>query len=424
MGPERTIDGSGLDDNDLHSKEPEDMWLSGSDPLGAWIEYEFDKVYKVHELWVWNSNQTIELFIGFGLKDVTVEYSTNGTDWTTLAGVPQFAQAPGTPGYEHNITIDFGGVAAKYVRLTATSNWGGIMPQYSLCEVRFLHIPVHARNPDPDSGATGVPLDVVLDWAAGREAVTHDVHFGDDRQAVIDSTAPVATVTESSYGPLPLDLGKTYYWRVDEVNEAETPTTWQGRLWDFTAQDHLVVDDIESYNDRDPGDPKSNRIFLAWVDGYDVPTNGSLVGYENPPFCEQSIVHSGMQSMPYFYDNSGPANYSEATLTLSSQRDWTEEGVKILTLWFYGDPANAAESMYVAVASSGGAPVVTRHDDPGATQTGDWTEWSIDLKQFADQGVNLTNVNTISIGFGDKTNPQPGGSGTMYFDDIRLYPPR
>ena len=44
MGPEKTVDGSGLDASDLHSNEETDMWLSALDPLGAWIEYEFDKV--------------------------------------------------------------------------------------------------------------------------------------------------------------------------------------------------------------------------------------------------------------------------------------------------------------------------------------------------------------------------------------------
>jgi hypothetical protein len=50
-----------------------------------------------------------------------------------------------------------------------------------------------------------------------------------------------------------------------------------------------------------------------------------------------------------------------------------------------------------------------------------WTEWIIDLQAFADQGVDLTNVNTIALGLGDKNNPQPGGTGTMYFDDIVLH---
>jgi len=91
-GPENTINGSGLNANDLHSMEPTDMWLSSDEPLSAWIEYELDKVYKLHEMWVWNSNDSLELVIGFGIKDVTIEYSTNGTDYTTLGTTHEFAR--------------------------------------------------------------------------------------------------------------------------------------------------------------------------------------------------------------------------------------------------------------------------------------------------------------------------------------------
>ncbi|MHC4541210.1 MAG: LamG-like jellyroll fold domain-containing protein, partial [Planctomycetota bacterium] len=193
FGPEKTIDGSGLDENSLHSTEPMDMWLSGSEPLGAWIQYELDKMYKLHEMWVWNSNQIFESLFGFGMRAVTVEYSTNGTDWTAQADVPEFAQAPGTGDYAHDTTVDFGGAVAKVVRLTATSNWAGVLPQYGLSEVRFFSMPVSAREPSPDSGATDVDVDVVLGWRAGREAATHDVYLSTDEQAVIDGTVPAAT---------------------------------------------------------------------------------------------------------------------------------------------------------------------------------------------------------------------------------------
>ncbi|MHC4677552.1 MAG: LamG-like jellyroll fold domain-containing protein [Planctomycetota bacterium] len=103
LGPENTVNGSG----DLHTVEPTDMWLSANEPLGAWIQYELDKVYQLHEMWVWNSNQVFEPLFGFGMKDVTVEYSANGTDWTALAGVPEFTKAPGTAGYAHDTTVDF-----------------------------------------------------------------------------------------------------------------------------------------------------------------------------------------------------------------------------------------------------------------------------------------------------------------------------
>jgi len=121
--------------------------------------------------------------------------------------------------------------------------------------------------------------------------------------------------------------------------------------------------------------------------------------------------------MPLFYDNS--VGYSEATLTLTAPRDWTENGITTLSIWFRGISANAAETLYVALNGS----AAVNHDNPEAAQVTRWTEWTIDLQAFADQGINLANVNTISLGFGNKNNPQAGGSGTMYFDDIRLYPP-
>ncbi|UCE48035.1 MAG: discoidin domain-containing protein, partial [Phycisphaerales bacterium] len=169
--PERTIDGSGLDDSDQHSTDLEDMWLSdflGTQP--TWIEYQFDKVYKLHEMWIWNQNQLIESAIGYGFKDVSIEYSVDGVSYTTLGTTHEFAQGPGAVGYAANTTIDFGGAVAKYVKLTANSNWGDILTQYGLSEVRFFSIPVFAREPNPDLGATEIDVEATLSWRAGREA--------------------------------------------------------------------------------------------------------------------------------------------------------------------------------------------------------------------------------------------------------------
>jgi len=79
--------------------------------------------------------------------------------------------------------------------------------------------------------------------------------------------------------------------------------------------------------------------------------------------------------------------------------------------------------MYVAVANTRGPTAVVYHDNPDAATINRPREWTIDLQLFADQGVDLTDVDTISIGFGERNNPQPGGWGTMSFDDIRLYRP-
>jgi hypothetical protein len=105
---------------------------------------------------------------------------------------------------------------------------------------------------------------------------------------------------------------------------------------------------------------------------------------------------------------------------LTYPRDWTQDGVTILSLWFRGKATNAAEPMYVAL--NGGTPVY--HDDAAAAQATDWQEWAIPLQKFSGAGVNLTNVNSITIGLGTRGNTTvAGGSGEMYFDDIRLTRP-
>jgi len=257
---------------------------------------------------------------------------------------------------------------------------------------------------------------VTLSWRAGREAASHNLYFSTDEQAVIDETiSPVSIPADSSsanYNTGPLELGQSYYWKVNEVNEAETPAIWQGDVWNFTAQEYLVVDDIEDYNDFEP-----DRVFDTWIDGWGVPTNGSQVGSDAPPFAERTIVHSGRQSMPLHYDNS-TASYSEATANvadLAIGQDWTRYGIKTLSLWFYGDPTNAAERMYVKVNGVKAVYGGNVTDIQGAS----WHEWNIELASF---GVNLRNVTELSIGL--ERSGVAGGKGMVYLDDIRLYPLR
>ena len=263
---------------------------------------------------------------------------------------------------------------------------------------------------DPANGAVDVSQTPVLTWSPGLGA-THEIFFGADASA-LDKKAS-GNLGEESYEPGQLEWNTTYYWRIDEANSANADSPWTGPTWSFTTANFLIIDDMEAYNDLDPDDPASNRIFNAWIDGYDNPANGSLVGYDQPPFAEQTIVHGGNQSMPMSYDNS-TASESEATLTLTANRDWTVNGVDTLTIWHRGDSGNAAEQMYVTL--NGSARV--DNDNPDAATVLGWTEWNISLQKFADQGLNLSNVTSITLGLSSVT----AGSGMMYFDDIRLHP--
>ena len=153
--------------------------------------------------------------------------------------------------------------------------------------------------------------------------------MGTDNDAVANGTAPVYTVAGPSYQPASLQFGTTYYWKVNEVNAAATPSTWESDVWSFTTREYAVVDDFESYNDDD------NRIYDTWIDGLSN-NNGSLVGYMAAPFAEQTIRHGGKQSMPLEYNNVKTPYYSEAERTWDTGQNWTGNGADTLVLYFQG----------------------------------------------------------------------------------------
>ncbi len=267
---------------------------------------------------------------------------------------------------------------------------------------------------NPANGAVDVTQTPILTWTTGF-GTSYEIYFGTDPDSIEKKAS--GNRGSESYDPGQLEWNTTYYWRVDEANSANADSPWTGPLWNFTTANFLIIDDFESYNDLDTTDPESNRIFNAWIDGLDGPSNGSIVGYDMVPFAEQTIVHSGNQSMPFAYDNA--VGKSEATLTLTSSRDWTVKSVDTLTIWFRGVSDNAAEIMYIVLNDS----AVVTNDNPNAAQTNEWTQWNINLQSFADQGVNLPIVSSITLGLGNRNNPVAGGSGMLYFDDIRLHPP-
>ncbi|MBC8216988.1 MAG: LamG domain-containing protein, partial [Planctomycetes bacterium] len=225
-------------------------------------------------------------------------------------------------------------------------------------------------NPQPANGAVDVQMNATLSWTAADSAASHELYFGADADAVRNATTAspeyigTRALGSESYDPGKLAWDAAHYWRVDEVYPAETV---KGLVWSFATADFISVDDFESYNDVDPPDPASNRIFDKWIDGFGTTTNGALVGNDLPPYAEQTTVNSGAQSMPYLYDNN--LKTSEATLTLVYPRDWTAEGVTKLSLWFRGDSGNAAERMFVALGNA-----VVYHDDASATQITGWNE--------------------------------------------------
>ncbi|MCK4294937.1 MAG: discoidin domain-containing protein [Planctomycetes bacterium] len=433
-GPETTVDGSGLDVDGLHGIAEATMWRSangGDQP--TWIEYDLGQIYSLAQACVWNYNG-LGLNSVFGMMEVTVEYLVDGATWTELAGVADFAKAPGAAGYAADSTINFDGAEAQYVRITAVSNYaGGLANQFGISEILFSFVAVGARAFSPEDGAADVYPEADLNWVPGRGVITHNVYFSTDRDLVADRTAlavsiPVGDTCQQGHDPGPLLLGQTYYWAVDQVNNDGTSF---GQVLEFTVVDSLVIDDMEAYGDAEtPGEVGGSPWYvwkdgLGWTEpepGYSGNDTGSIVGNANPPYPERTIVTEGRQSLPYFYDNTGgKAVYSEATAAIADLPigpDFSRAGGKVIRLWFHGAAANSAtvnDQMYIKI---NGVKVV--YDGPVTDlQSESWQVWNIDLAEFA--GVNLSNVTEISLGFGEN-NGVAGGTGVVYFDAITLNP--
>jgi hypothetical protein len=304
----------------------------------------------------------------------------------------------------------------------------------SYCQICpwFCYEVLCAWAPSPRNGQMDVALDVILNWRPGDYAVSHDVYLGTDWGAVNDANTSSSeykgNYDVNEYDPSGLELDRTYYWRVDEVNE---PNVWKCSAWRFTTPDFLIVDDMEDYTVGD-----LNWIWETWDDGF-LNWTGAIISLGIRP---GKPVHSGTQSIEYHYDNTvdwGAGYYSEIDANTTGPRpgnlkigkDWTAFGVKALTLLFYGEPNNDAnEQMYVALENSCRHVAVVKYGDHGEDMNDirieEWHEWNIDLQDFNDAGVSPADVNKVRIGFGDRDNPRPGGTGIVYFDDIRLYRPK
>jgi len=108
------------------------------------------------------------------------------------------------------------------------------------------------------------------------------------------------------------------------------------------------------------------------------------------------------------------AQFSDVTIAGTVTGQWQSQDI--------GIASNTADQLYVAVEDSAGKSAVVKHEDPNAVLLETWDEWNIDLKDFI--GVNMAAVKKMVIGVGDRINPQLGGTGSLYVDDIRLYIPR
>ncbi|MBN1506942.1 MAG: hypothetical protein JW955_08850 [Sedimentisphaerales bacterium] len=275
-----------------------------------------------------------------------------------------------------------------------------------------------ARVRLPRDAEMDAPRSPILRWAPGQLGRRHDVYFGDDAGAVADASVETPDVYRGrqaaegiTYDPGVLEWGKTYYWRIDEVSQIDIQSVIKGHVWSFTVTDFVatgvVVDDFEGYT------PATGRALSeTWV---------PRAGTSAYPMIEQVDVHSGRQCMAMDYKNVGGAGwYSELQRLWEVPQDWTTSNPDTLTLYFRGWTGNGLDPLYVAVEDSGGRVGRVVHPDAGAVWAMEWQKWHVALGELQAAGVDVAAVNRLRIGVGDRADRKPGGTGTIFIDDIRL----
>jgi len=121
----------------------------------------------------------------------------------------------------------------------------------------------NARAPSPENEAENICPGASLCWTPGDSAAEHDVYLGTDYNDVNDADTSSGVYIDrlgpNCFTP-DLDMGTTYYWRIDEVND---PCVWKGEVWQLTTNDGSAFN-------PDPADEQtmvSREPMLSWTPG-------------------------------------------------------------------------------------------------------------------------------------------------------------
>jgi hypothetical protein len=204
--------------------------------------------------------------------------------------------------------------------------------------------------------------------------------------------------TYNPYGVAFLEVGRTYYWRIDEVNDAPAYIQ-KGEVWSFTTETCAVIDNFNSYID-------DATLWNVWKDGWTNGTQSQI--FRMPASTSSKLIHgTSGNSMEYQYDNSGGLKYSEANSTMTAlgfDPNWYAMGAKSLSLWFRGVATNdSTQPMYVTLTDSDNNSAEVVYDgDADDVKEESWFEWVIPMTDFT---ADVNADNTYDANVTDSNDP-------------------
>jgi hypothetical protein len=141
-----------------------------------------------------------------------------------------------------------------------------------------------AYKPNPADGAMHPETWASLSWTPGSAAASHDVYFGENFDDVNDGTANAFRGNQTldffivgfAGNPYPdgLVFGTTYYWRIDEVNEAHPDSPWKGAVWSFTVPPKKAYNPVPA----DGAKFLETGLTLSWSAGYGAKLHNVYIG--------------------------------------------------------------------------------------------------------------------------------------------------
>jgi len=175
----------------------------------------------------------------------------------------------------------------------------------------------YALGPFPKDGALYADTWVSLSWRPGDFAVSHDVYMGENFDDVNDGIGDTFRGNQDleyfvvgfpGY-PYPDGLvpGTTYYWRIDEVNDAEPNSPWKGDVWSFSIPPKTAY----YPNPADGAEFIDLNVQLKWTAGFGAKLHYIVFGED---FDEVSNAAMGKPN--------GSANYSPGPLKLAKTYYW------------------------------------------------------------------------------------------------------
>ncbi len=209
----------------------------------------------------------------------------------------------------------------------ANDSWDGLIDDvriydHVLSEVEILGamegtVWPYAIGPVPADGSLYEDTWVNLSWRPGESAVSHDVYLGDNLDDVnngAEGTFQGNQATMDFFIGFPgfpysdgLVPGTTYYWRVDEVNDADPNSPWKGDVWSFMIPSKTAYNPVPA----DGAKFVDTDVDLSWSAGLNAKLHHVYFG------DNFDDVNNALVGLPQ-----ATATYTPGTLELDKTYYW------------------------------------------------------------------------------------------------------